>query len=346
MDTYTLFDPTDLSLFGGDLEAVNEFAIKDHGNATTLVADISPLNLDLQLNESDVSSQLLSPSLPSQGVLELPDWLDSKVDLLDLLGLPVGEEKVLLAEDDSVAATPEVMLEEPGTPVDNVPQPEAQGATGLDLLQSMAEEMVSMITSEPEEVPQPVKEEGADLDIMELLSGGSGYIHMDVVPSLDATPLSPVTPEDVDNVLSSGCSSPSSVHGDSSFTDDSIAPVYSAGDIDMGLLSAFGDSFTDVPSKEIKIESKSSKSSRRSAAPYDRKRRDVERKLKKKQQNKDAATRYRQKKRAESDAVNGELDQLESRNKQLHDTVDQMTREIKYLKDLLNEVYKAKGLLK
>lgn len=64
----------------------------------------------------------------------------------------------------------------------------------------------------------------------------------------------------------------------------------------------------------------------------------------KKQQNKDAALRYRQKKREEKCTIKDECDKLEERNDELKDKVDSMTREIQYLKDLLAEVYKAKGI--
>lgn len=70
----------------------------------------------------------------------------------------------------------------------------------------------------------------------------------------------------------------------------------------------------------------------------------AERKQRKKQQNKDAATRYRQKKKAEQGNINEECDILEARNTVLHDQVDSMTKEINYLKDLLAEVYAARGL--
>merc|ERR1711884_263909 len=69
-----------------------------------------------------------------------------------------------------------------------------------------------------------------------------------------------------------------------------------------------------------------------------------ERKMRKKQQNKDAATRYRQKKKVEQSIVDRECEELEAKNVKLHDKVDSMTKEIQYLKDLLREVYKAKGL--
>lgn len=68
----------------------------------------------------------------------------------------------------------------------------------------------------------------------------------------------------------------------------------------------------------------------------------TDKKLRKKQQNKDAATRYRQKKKIEQDTVNVDLEQLEERNGHLKDKVDQMTKEIRYLKNLLVDVHKAK----
>jgi len=69
-----------------------------------------------------------------------------------------------------------------------------------------------------------------------------------------------------------------------------------------------------------------------------------ERKLRKKQQNRDAALRYRQKKKDEQGVIDLECDALEKRNVELHSKVDSMTKEIQYLKDLLMEIYAAKGL--
>eukprot|EP00914_Ancora_sagittata_P022725 GHVO01045064.1.p1 GENE.GHVO01045064.1~~GHVO01045064.1.p1 ORF type:complete len:169 (-),score=37.55 GHVO01045064.1:277-783(-) len=70
-----------------------------------------------------------------------------------------------------------------------------------------------------------------------------------------------------------------------------------------------------------------------------------DRKQRKKQQNKDAALRYRMKKKEESCTIGTECEQLEEKNRQLKDKVDTMTREIDYLKSLMAEVYKAKDRL-
>ncbi|XP_061685180.1 cyclic AMP-dependent transcription factor ATF-4 [Syngnathoides biaculeatus] len=66
----------------------------------------------------------------------------------------------------------------------------------------------------------------------------------------------------------------------------------------------------------------------------------VEKKLKKMEQNKTAATRYRQKKRVEQEQLNVEREALEARNRELAERADAISREIQYLKDLMEEVRK------
>ncbi|XP_058636024.1 cyclic AMP-dependent transcription factor ATF-4 isoform X3 [Onychostoma macrolepis] len=68
----------------------------------------------------------------------------------------------------------------------------------------------------------------------------------------------------------------------------------------------------------------------------------VEKKLKKMEQNKTAATRYRQKKRSEQETLNSECTDLENRNQQLREKAEAISREIRYLKDLMEEVRSAK----
>ncbi|XP_069493628.1 cyclic AMP-dependent transcription factor ATF-5 [Ambystoma mexicanum] len=68
-----------------------------------------------------------------------------------------------------------------------------------------------------------------------------------------------------------------------------------------------------------------------------------DRKQKKRDQNKTAALRYRQRKRAEYDALDEECQGLEVRNRELKEKSDSIEREIQYVKDLLIEVYKARS---
>ncbi|XP_040918634.1 activating transcription factor 4b [Toxotes jaculatrix] len=67
-----------------------------------------------------------------------------------------------------------------------------------------------------------------------------------------------------------------------------------------------------------------------------------DKKLKKMEQNKTAATRYRQKKRAEQDALLEEHAVLERKNMELTERAESMAREIKYLKELMEEVRLAR----
>ncbi|XP_073405587.1 cyclic AMP-dependent transcription factor ATF-4 [Dendrobates tinctorius] len=69
----------------------------------------------------------------------------------------------------------------------------------------------------------------------------------------------------------------------------------------------------------------------------------VDKKQKKMEQNKTAATRYRQKKRAEQDAISAECRELESKNDILSEKAESIAKEIQYLKDLIEEVRKAKS---
>jgi cyclic AMP-dependent transcription factor ATF-4 len=70
-----------------------------------------------------------------------------------------------------------------------------------------------------------------------------------------------------------------------------------------------------------------------------------DRKVRKKEQNKNAATRYRQKKKQEIEEILGEERALHDKNRELQTSYKDIKREIKYLKNLMRELYKAKGLL-
>lgn len=63
-----------------------------------------------------------------------------------------------------------------------------------------------------------------------------------------------------------------------------------------------------------------------------------EKKLKKMEQNKTAATRYRQKKRVEHEMLSVEYGELEKKNIGLTEKAESMAREIQYLKELMDEV--------
>ena len=68
----------------------------------------------------------------------------------------------------------------------------------------------------------------------------------------------------------------------------------------------------------------------------------TQQKKRKRDQNKDAATRYRIKKREEQETIQKELSGLEKENVELKDQVTSLSKEMEYLKNLMLEVYKNK----
>ncbi|CAL7943291.1 unnamed protein product [Xylocopa violacea] len=71
-----------------------------------------------------------------------------------------------------------------------------------------------------------------------------------------------------------------------------------------------------------------------------------DKKVRKKEQNKNAATRYRQKKKQEIKEILGEERELTDHNEKLKNQVTDLQREIGYLKGLMRDLLKAKGLIK
>ncbi|XP_061568718.1 activating transcription factor 4b [Cololabis saira] len=67
-----------------------------------------------------------------------------------------------------------------------------------------------------------------------------------------------------------------------------------------------------------------------------------DKKTKKMEQNKTAATRYRQKKKVEQDSLLSEYAVLERKNMELTEKAESMAREIAYLKELMEEVHQAR----
>lgn len=89
---------------------------------------------------------------------------------------------------------------------------------------------------------------------------------------------------------------------------------------------------------------RSAKPRKRASKPYSRVGPE-DKKSRKKEQNKNAATRYRQKKKAEIEEILGEEKVLIEYHDKLDTEVSDLQREIKYLKSLMRDLFKAKGLI-
>lgn len=70
-----------------------------------------------------------------------------------------------------------------------------------------------------------------------------------------------------------------------------------------------------------------------------------EKKSRKKEQNKNAATRYRQKKKVEIEIILTEEQILAEKNRKLMGNYKEIRREVKYLKSLLRDLFKARGFI-
>lgn len=150
--------------------------------------------------------------------------------------------------------------------------------------------------------------------------------------------------------LSNGCSSPVS-----SFSLPTLGEQSELSDLLESLLEESGDSSSyiddDVSSPSspassfysISEEDNSPKpEKKRRATPYSKL--PAGRKERKKQQNKEAAIRYREKKRSEAQEITGEEDRLSSVNKTLKSDVLNLEREIACMKELLSDVFDIHSL--
>lgn len=114
--------------------------------------------------------------------------------------------------------------------------------------------------------------------------------------------------------------------------------------------SNFGDCSSDDPEwmpetiQSYTNDETITKSPRKKSKPYC-KSAPEEKKVRKKEQNKNAATRYRLKKKAEVEEILTEEKILLNTNSDLKNNITDLQREIKYLKGLMRDLFKAKGLI-
>ncbi|XP_069763937.1 cyclic AMP-dependent transcription factor ATF-4-like [Narcine bancroftii] len=282
--------------------------------------------------ESEVSSQCpcIDPMDTSnvEDAFTGLDWMVEKVDLFDTLN---EDENGCLTPDDLLAAlgsSCDLLVELPFDPL-----PAKEGVDfGLSLELSSSKGLDQLAPGTPTVVPESifftdeklidisVVEEKPDFALLQLSALQDPCEKIDEGPILDSDsglgsspPHSPV--ESLDRSVSER--SPET----KSFLND-FSPARSKP--------------YDRPS--VETEGSSSKVNCNSVEP-----KNMQKKLKKMEQNKSAATRYRQKKRAEQGAIAAEYSLLEEKNKTLREKADSLTKEIQYLKGLIEEVRRAKS---
>jgi len=152
-----------------------------------------------------------------------------------------------------------------------------------------------------------------------------------------------VSPEEVESVLSGETSRRTPIEdcdfgrvpSSPQISDSSFLSVSQISPLSIAVLSTeySQDSLSPTPSSVSYSQASSP------CAPYSVETR-VDRRSKKKEQNKTAALRYRNKKREQKGVVYSEVEELEQKNAGLQARADDLTREINYLKGLLDEIKK------
>lgn len=161
---------------------------------------------------------------------------------------------------------------------------------------------------------------------------------------------SPLSAEDVESLLSSSAPSPSSSVDGSCLHTKNSTQLESTDLYKLITNVTKGQKSRGSPYSRTQADTKGTKSKgRRQTASVGPSPGELELELmtkkdRKKLQNKNAAIRYRMKKKEETETIRNEESELEEVNKELTEKVEQLTREIKYMKDLISDVRKARGL--
>lgn len=244
--------------------------------------------------------------------------------LKQLLTCPVPESQPESpAPEESLPSSPEQQVLD----LQFFTTPEAD-ASNLDLLvgvQNVSNNCLEDLIEIKEKIPE-LTESVPELDTIERMVV---YEDQGSVTSLSDKFLSP----------------PQSVASIDSFSSQPSSPE-SLQTIDTSHLGELSDSYSQVSENDfVEVKSVSKRSKRESKArshPYEVEPVVTDKKVRKKVQNKNAATRYRVKKRVEKQNLQEQEVELSNKNKGLKEKVESLQREISYMKELMAEIQKAK----
>lgn len=278
--------------------------------------DLSDFDLDSLIGSCDLDEPPSSPE-------ELLASLESQVDL-DLASLPFQSASTPVTEEVNLPPFPvdlpveseihpePVSVEIKSEPVSPAPAPQSPSFT-LELGSE-----VDISISELEKIPKVSADNQTPSFVLTL---SPAHIVVVLAPKEELS-ISNSSSDQSDSGIESGSSSPPYVQ----------SPVPSPKPAGASRTKPYSkpdpDATLEVVSK-VKTVSGTTKT--------------VDKKLKKMEQNKTAATRYRQKKRVEQESLNAECTELEKKNRELAEKADSISREIQYLKDLIEEVRSAKN---
>ncbi|XP_011664818.2 cyclic AMP-dependent transcription factor ATF-5 [Strongylocentrotus purpuratus] len=305
--------------------------------------------LDSHLKETELSSGLDStgPNSPQSDVSDdpLPDWMSQKVSLSAWLG---DEEDIPMADLMTIPSSPppkstsppaedselfkELLAEigVPPTPASSVEDQSAEALLAMSPVSSISDpgspvyqETMSQLISEPS---SPMVS-GVD-------SAPVGDLEEQALALLDAMGCMEFTTNQEPSGAQVITITLPMIEDQMAIQQQLIQPPDSPSSIDSSMPASPEESPMPSPSPSPTPKRTKSKPKLKNTSP-------IEKKSRKRDQNKNAATRYRVKKRIETDAVEGELKGLEDTNRELKDKAEGLEKEIKYLKDLLIRVLKG-----
>jgi len=288
-----------------------------------------------------------------------PQFSVSDVQIQSSMGLNFEDSDILaaLADQNYTLIAPESELLQICDAVSDVNHRFSSPVFDLE----MYDESPSPLDSYVQEVPQDYKEH--DQAVLEesdpiLLEDQQNIWMRNILEELMIAPelLSPVSSDDVDSVLSGDSLTSAHQPLQRSFPDKQnfelsasspVLPVspnfLSIVDMNPSSYESSATSSYDGCGESVLLLSSGyeykavSLSHYRSEGPYAR----PDRRILKKEQNKTAALRYRHKKREQKGVVLTEVEQLELRNEELKNHAADLTREINYLKGLMEEICKT-----
>lgn len=292
------------------------------GSCSSDESPSSPEDLLASLDSSmEVDLESLGAAIPS-----LPEVLDMSLSLPTIHTLP-QEIAASEAKQTEEAAHEESVKSEPPSPAPSACPPSPvcilEVESEDDVLE--AEKVAASVTATI--IPDPSGSIQTTSPIV-LSLPASNHIVV-VLTNKDEPPLVSLLDQAIkSSPPSSDCESDSGIESVSGSPTRSPSSPSSAGSSRTKPYSKLEPSTLSLPSAKARVKSVS-------GAP-----KVVEKKLKKMEQNKTAATRYRQKKRFEHELLTTELQDLEQRNRELAEKAESISREIQYLKDLMEEVRK------
>uniref|UniRef100_A0A673MSA7 Cyclic AMP-dependent transcription factor ATF-4 n=1 Tax=Sinocyclocheilus rhinocerous TaxID=307959 RepID=A0A673MSA7_9TELE len=272
-------------------------------------------------------------SLSSQSFNIEMDWMTERIDLseFDLESLidsydsedPPSSPEELIASLES-----QIDLESQPVASNNTPSPSPPVSAELEIKSEPASPVPSPSILPPES-PTDTLELGCEVDIAEVQSPTPVEMRVPkIVLSLSPTRIVLVlAPKEEANVMAT--------HQVEVVVDNPPSPTSPDPQTPASPLSR-SCKVKPYPTPDSKPTQNQVKSASGSKVVVEKK------KLKKMEQNKTAATRYRQKKRAEQEALQSECAALEERNEELAEKAESLTKEIQYLKELMDEVKRAR----